>query len=134
MSASLGFGLMLQQRVRREQHAWRAVAALQAMLIPEALLQRVQLAAFREPLDREDLVAVGLCREHRARLHRPVAVHDDDAAAAARRVAADVGAGQPALFAQEVREQRARLDVPLVGDTVHLHVDFHACTPRRASA
>ena len=37
--------LVLQQRVRREQHAGRAVAALQAVLIPEALLQRVQLAA-----------------------------------------------------------------------------------------
>ena len=54
-----------------EQHAGRAVAALQAMLIPEALLQRVQRAAFREPFDGEDLVAVGLHREHRAGLHRP---------------------------------------------------------------
>ena len=63
-----------------------------------------------------------------------VAVHHDDAAAAARRVAADVRAGQPAVFAQEVREQRARLDVPLVGDAVDRDVDLHACTPRRASA
>ena len=63
-----------------------------------------------------------------------VAVHDDDAAAAARRVAADVGAGQPAVFPQEIREQRARLDVPLVADAVDLDVDLHACTPRRANA
>src|SRR5262245_6061569 len=37
-------GLMFQQRVGREQHARSAVAALQAVLIPEALLQRVQRA------------------------------------------------------------------------------------------
>ena len=129
MSASLGVGVVLQQRVRRQQHAGRAVAALQAVLIPEPLLERVQRAALRQPLDREDLVAVGLHREHRAGLHRALAVHDDDAAAAARRVAADVRAGQPAVFAQEVREQRARLDVPLVADAVDLDVIFMPAPP-----
>src|SRR5947208_9085948 len=33
-----GRRVVLQQRVRRQQHAWRAVSALQAMLIPEPLL------------------------------------------------------------------------------------------------
>ena len=129
MSASLGVGVVLQQRVRRQQHAGRAVSALQAMLIPESLLERVQRAALREPFDRENLVAVGLHREHRARLHRLLAVHDDDAAAAARRVAADVRAGQPALFAQEVGEQRARLDVSLVADAIDLDVTFMPAPP-----
>ena len=114
MSASLGFGVVLEQRVRREHHAGRAVAALQAVLVPERLLERVQRPALRQPLDRQDLVAVGLNGEHRAGLHRLVAVHDDDAAAAARGVAPDVRAGEPALLAQEVGEQRARLDVALV--------------------
>ena len=88
-------------RVRRQQHPGCAEAALQAVLIPEALLQRVQRAAWCQPLDGEDLVAVGLRREHRARLHRPDAVHDDNAAAAARGVAADVGTRQSAFFPEE---------------------------------
>jgi hypothetical protein len=41
---------MFQQGVRREEHPGCAVATLQAMLIPEALLQRMQFSAFREPL------------------------------------------------------------------------------------
>src|SRR4029077_13068908 len=114
--------------------AWRAETALQAVLIPESLLQRVQLAACRQSLDREDLVAVGLRREHRAGLDRPRAVQEYAATAAARRVAADVRAGQAALFAEEVREQRARLDVPVVGDAVDRDMDLHAVTPRRENA
>ena len=115
MSASLGFGVVLQQRVRREQHAWRAESALQAVLIPEALLQRVQRCRrCAKPstvrISWPSACAANIVHDFTAR----VAVHDDDAAAAARRVAADVRAGQTALFAEEVREQRARLDVPLV--------------------
>src|SRR5438552_534750 len=101
--ANVGFAgrrVVSQQRVRRQQHPWRAVSALQAMLIPEPLLERVQPASVGQPLDGENLVAVGLHREHRAGLYRPLAVHDDNAAAAARRIAADVRAGQPAVFAQ----------------------------------
>ena len=43
------------------------------------------------------------------------AVDVDGAGAAVARVAADVGAGQPEVVAQEVDEQEARLDVRLVG-------------------
>ena len=74
----------------------------------------MQRAACGEPLDREDLVAVGLRREHRARLHGALAVHHHDAAAATGRVAPDVGAREAAVLAQEVGQQGARLDVALV--------------------
>ena len=40
---SVGVGLSLQQVDRRHDHARRAVAALQAVLLPEAFLQRMQL-------------------------------------------------------------------------------------------
>ena len=70
MSASLGFGVRLQQRVARHHHAGRAEAALQAVLLAEALLHRIELAVLLEPLDRHDLAAVGLHREHRAGLDR----------------------------------------------------------------
>ena len=73
-------------------------------------LHRVQLAALGEPLDRGDLRAVGLDREHRARLDRP-AVDVDGAGAALAGVAADVRAGEPELLAQRLDEQRAPLDL-----------------------
>ena len=53
--------------------------------------------------------AVGLRGEHRARLHR-LAVDEHRARAARRRVAADLGAGEPARLPQEVHEQGAVLD------------------------
>src|SRR4029453_8477784 len=64
-------GLMLEEGIGRQQHARRAVAALQAVLIPEALLQRVQFAVCREPFDGEDLVAVGLDGSQRKGVHCP---------------------------------------------------------------
>jgi hypothetical protein len=70
------------------------------VLLDEALLARVQLAALLEPLDGADLVALGHRREHRAGLDG-LAVDQHDARAAVRRVAAPVGAGQTEVVAQE---------------------------------
>jgi len=58
--------------------------------------------------------------------HEVLTVEDDDAAAAAGGVAADMRAGQAAVLTQEVREQRARLDVRLVSLPVDGHRDLHA--------
>src|ERR1700692_4852764 len=57
--------VLLEERAARHQHSRRAIAALQAVLLPEAFLHRVELAVLLEPFDRRDLVAVGLHREHR---------------------------------------------------------------------
>src|SRR5580658_1002653 len=129
-------GVALQEHVRGHQHPRRAKTALQAVTVPERLLQRMELAALREPLDGRDRVAVGLDREHRARLDRALAVEHDRADAAARRVAADVRAGQAERFAQEVGQQRARFDVALVRGAVDGDGDFHRNppTPSRSSA
>src|SRR5207249_7573034 len=69
-------------------HARRAEAALEPVLLPEALLDRVQLAVLRETLDCQDGRTVGLDREHRARLHR-LAAEEDRARAALARVATE---------------------------------------------
>src|SRR5438067_12689996 len=45
------------------------------------------------------------------------------AGAALRSVAADVGAGEPKILAQELDEQRARVHVPGDGLAVHRHCD-----------
>ena len=49
-------------------------------------------------------------REHGAGLHRH-AVDMDDAGAALRGVAADMGAGEAQVLAQELHQQRARIDI-----------------------
>jgi len=55
-----------RKRAAGHQHARRAIAALQAVLLPEAFLDGVQLAVALEPLDGRDLTAVGL---HRHTVH-----------------------------------------------------------------
>ena len=103
-------GVLLQQVGGAHQHAGRAEAALQAVMLAERLLQRVQLAALGQALDRRHLGAVGLGREHGAGLDR-IAVDMDHAGAALAGVAADMGAGEAEIAAQEIDQQRARLDL-----------------------
>ena len=67
----------------------------------EGLLERRQLAALGEPLDRADARAVGLDGEEHAALHE-LAVEDDAAGAAVAGVAADVAAGEVEVVADEV--------------------------------
>ncbi len=121
-------GVLVEQRLGGQHHARRAEPALQAVLLLEALLDRVQLARPCQPLDGGDLVAVGLHGEHRAALHRR-AVEEHGAGAAVGGVAAGVGAGQPEALAQQVGQQQPGLDVggtPLAvdrdGDPAHRDV------------
>src|SRR6185295_8736374 len=112
-----------QQPVGGHQHAGRAEAALQSVLLAEALLQRMQLAVALEPLDGDDRGAVGLDGQHRARLDR-LEIDDDGAGAAVRRVAPDVRAGHLQLIAEEVHQQQARIDLRLVRDAVDGDADI----------
>ena len=110
-----GIRVLLEQPGGLHDHARGAEAALEAVLVPERLLERVE---GRRPSAMPSIVltsrAVGLDGEHRARLGA-LAVDVDGAGAAVARVAADVGAGQPEDVAEEVDEQEARLDVGLAG-------------------
>ncbi len=114
-----------------------AEAALQAVGVAEGLLQRVELAvAAGQPLDGGELVAVGLDRQHQAGAHR-LAVDEHRAGAADAVLAADVGAGEAELVAQEVGEQQPRLDLALVGPAVDRHLDrvaAHRPSPARRQA
>ena len=104
--------VVFEQRHGRHDHPRRAVAALEAVLLPEAFLQGMQLTVRREALDRRDRGAVGLDREDRAGLRAP-AVDEDGAGAALTGVAPDVRAGQAQVLAEEVDEKHARVDVSL---------------------
>src|SRR5579863_900492 len=50
-----GIGVALQQRVARDHHARRAETALQTVLLPEAVLDGMELAFLLEALDRHHL-------------------------------------------------------------------------------
>src|SRR5690349_9724531 len=83
----------------------------------------MELAALLQALDRGDLAAVGLHREHRARLHR-LAVEVHGAGAAVAGVAAHVGPGHAEILADEVHEQKARFDFGLAHRAVDGHADL----------
>src|SRR5689334_3754642 len=83
--AFAGIGIRLQQRVARHHHARGAVAALQAVLLVEAFLDRVELALFLETFDGLDVAPVGLHGEDGAGLDGD-AVQENRARAAVRRV------------------------------------------------
>ena len=91
-----------------------------AVVLAERRLHRVQLAVLGEALDRDHLGAVGLHREHGAGLDR-AAVDVDHAGAALAGVAADMGAGEAEMLAQELDQERARLDLARHRLAVDLH-------------
>ena len=94
-------------------HAGCAEPALEAVLLPESLLEWVKASVRSlETLDRRHARPVGLDREHRAALDR-LAIDGHRARAALARVAADMCAGQLEVLAQELDEHSSGLDIPL---------------------
>ena len=90
----------------------RAEAALHRAGLDERLLHRCSSLAVGEPLDRDDLVAVGLRREHEARAdERPVEQHRARAALAL--LARVLRARQPEPLAQREEQRLALPDVGL---------------------
>src|SRR5882762_9814158 len=112
-----------EERARGHQHARRAESALQTVLLGEALLHRMELARLLQALDRGDLGAVGLHREHGAGFDR-LAVEVHRAGAAMARIAAHVRARHPEHFADKMHEQKARLDFRLAHRAVDGHADL----------
>src|SRR5688572_24883785 len=121
-----------QQRLRRDQHARRADAALERGVLEELALERVQLVAVGHALDRLNRLAVQLGAKHQARAHQP-AVHRHAARAAIAGRAAFLGAGQVQLVAQDLEQRLARLaqKLDVVAVQLRLYVYFgHQFAPR----
>jgi len=120
--------MIAQKLDQRHQHPRRAEAALEAVVVAECLLQRVQpLGRGREALHRRDLVPVRLHREHQAGARR-LPVDEDRARAADAVLAAEVRPREPERPAQEIGERQAYVDAALVA----LAVDRHGDVPRLA--
>ena len=74
------------------------------------LLERIERAVVSQPLDRSDLFAVRLHREHQAAAHRLVI--DQYRAGPAHAVfATDMASGQAAGLAQGIHQRMPRLDL-----------------------
>ncbi len=115
MSSRVGVSVRLQQRVRGEDHAGRAVAALQPMGFTERILQHAEFARRRrQALDGGDLVAIGLDREHQAGPHR-LAIDQHGAGAADAVLAAGMGAVEQEILAQRIEQGLARLRIRRCG-------------------
>src|SRR6266542_5975769 len=116
----------LEELGGRHDHARRAEAALQAVLFPEAFLDRMQLAVLGHALDGLHLRALALDGQERTGLHRQ-AVDVHGAGAALAGVAAHVGAGEPRELPDVVDEEEAGLDVVGILHAVDGHGDgcFH---------
>ncbi len=99
------------------EHPGRARAALGAAAGEERRLERRERAGGPEALDRLDAPSLGLARRDEARA-RLLAVDPDRAGAAVAGVAADLGARQPEVLAQDVDETPAPVGVDLDGAAV----------------
>src|SRR4051794_1754347 len=120
---------MLQQGVRRQNHARRAVAALQAVGFAERILDDAELARRRrQAFNGGDLEAIGLRRKHQARPHG-LAVDQHGAGAANAMFAAGVSTVEQKLFPQRIKQRRARLDVGRAHDTIDPELDLHHAAP-----
>ena len=120
---------VLQQRMRGEDHAGRAIAALQAVGLAERVLDHAEFAGRRrKPLDRGDLVAIGLHGEHQAGAHR-LAIEQHGAGAAHAVLAAGMGAVEQKILAQRIEQCLARLDVGGAVRAVDAQFDFHRAPP-----
>src|SRR6266566_352474 len=114
--ADLVFGrvwVLFQEISRGHDESGRAVTALQSVLVPESLLDRVELITLGHAFDGRKAAAVRLDGEHRAALDR-LAVDVDRAGAALAGVAADVRSGQTHDIPEVVHEQQPRFDLVLV--------------------
>src|ERR671914_212570 len=97
------------KRVRRKhQKSRRAKSALQAVVIDESLLQRMQLVAGCQTLDGANLLSLRLDGKHQAGTDG-LAVNDHSAGAADTVLAANMRSGLPAFVANGIDKGAAWL-------------------------
>ena len=103
-----------QERLSGEEDARRAVAALRRAELGERLLERMEAAVARHPLDRGDLAPGELRGQGQAREHG-LAVHEDRAGPALAELAPVLGAGEPEVLTEDLEQGLVDGDEDLVG-------------------
>jgi hypothetical protein len=106
---------------------------LQAVFLPEAFLDGMQLIALRQTFDRGHTASVSLDCKQCAGLDGP-AIEQHGAGTTQGCLAAYVGAGQPGGLSQEVHQQQARLDLGAMLDSINVDCDvfLHVQPPTAA--
>ena len=125
--------VVIEQILRRHDHAVDAIAALGGLLVDEGLLQRMRLVDGAEPLDRGDLGLADGTDLGDARAHRP-AVEQHRAGAALGEPAAEFGAVQREIVAQHVEQRRIGLRRHRSLRAVDLETDRHRFIRLRESS
>ena len=121
--------MLLQQVMAAHDHAGRAEAALQAVLLPKALLDSMQPVAVSEAFDRSDFVTIGLDGKHSAGFHS-TAVHENRAGTTERSLTSYMRAGESGEFAQEMDKEQARLNWCAMLDSIDGNGDVLHRPPR----
>src|SRR5580692_3996395 len=111
-----GVLVMRQQSLRAHQLAGGAVTALRAVMLDEGFLERVELSIFRQPFHGENAASIHPNRELAAGVNR-LSVYHHGASAALAAIAADFGAGELEMIAQEFHQRPA---------IFHFHTPFDA--------
>ena len=109
-----GIGVSLQKFTGAQEKSGSAESTLQAVILPEALLQGMKFAVCGQSLNGRDLRAIGLHCKHQARPYC-MPVHEDRAGSANPMFTAHVGAPKVQVFAQEVGQESPGLDLLVVG-------------------
>src|SRR5687768_1477996 len=92
---SIGWPLVLkQERLTRQDHARRAIAALKSVFLDEGLLQRVKLTAGDKPFDGGDGSVGDQCCENRAGMRR-LSIDSDGTGSAIARIASSPCTREP---------------------------------------
>jgi hypothetical protein len=91
----------VQQRLGGYDEPWRTDAALERCIFQEAPLERVQVVAFCDALDRDYFATLRLGSEHAAGVHQRT-IEDHVACAAVAVVASFLGTSETDDIAQDV--------------------------------
>ena len=125
--------ILIQQHLCGEENSRDAIAALRRAEIGKSALQRMRFAILHHAFHGHDLGIHRFNAEHQARQHR-LAVDEDGAGAAFAQLATMLRAGEPHVFAQDLKQSL----VDLGRDFVDFAVDskaqerfFQAADPRR---
>ncbi len=119
-------GIAQQKTIRIENHARRAEAALESVMLCKRFLERMQLSVNGQPLDGKNLLVFDAADGNHARA-KSHAVHDDRARTAKTFPAAVLCSCQTQIGAQDPQKGTLRIGVYAYGVAIELerNVLFH---------
>src|SRR5882757_6948696 len=126
-----GMRLGVENRLGGRDHAVDAVAALGRLLGDEGLLQRMRLFHAAQAFDGDDLGLADLRQRYHAGARR-LSIDQDRAGPALPQAAAEFGAIEAEIVAQDVEQRRVRLGRNAAHRAVHLQTDGHGAVSDRA--